>query len=83
MVEVGAGGDRAMLSLAEGGIGAKELFPDLSVDGESVDAGVRGFVLSDRGVYRPGLERSWSRATSASSEGDKLAAARPAAEGTA
>ncbi len=73
VVTVNAGDDRAMLSLAEGGIGAKELFPDLSVDGDSVDAAVRGFVLSDRGVYRPGSD-VMVKANVRKPDGDKLAA---------
>jgi alpha-2-macroglobulin len=54
VVSVQAGDDRAMLALAEGGIGAKELFPDVSVDAEAPLPALRAVVLSDRGVYRPG-----------------------------
>jgi uncharacterized protein YfaS (alpha-2-macroglobulin family) len=54
VVTVQAGDDHAMLPVVEGGVGAKELFPDLSVDGEPALPEVRAVVFSDRGVYRPG-----------------------------
>jgi alpha-2-macroglobulin len=73
VVLVDAGGDKAMLSLTEGGIGAKDLFPDLSVDGDSIDSEVRGIVLSDRGVYRPGSD-VMVKGNIRKPEGDRLSA---------
>jgi uncharacterized protein YfaS (alpha-2-macroglobulin family) len=73
VVSVQAGDDRAMLGVALGGIGAKELFPDLSVDGEPMAPEVRAVIFSDRGVYRPGSS-VMVKGNIRSRDGDKLTA---------
>jgi hypothetical protein len=73
VVSVVAGDDHAMLALAEGGIGAKELFPEVSVDAETAVPNMRGVVFSDRGVYRPG-STVMVKGNVREPEGDKLVA---------
>jgi uncharacterized protein YfaS (alpha-2-macroglobulin family) len=53
MLVVEAPGDKLLLPLSQRHANAEALFPELA-RGESVSLNMRGFVVTDRGIYRPG-----------------------------
>jgi len=86
-IRVEAAGETAFLPMDEGGVTAKQLFPDLAGGrGGSGDedeeekrreqagggAGPRAMIVTDRGIYRPG-STVWIKASLRRPEGDRLA----------
>ncbi len=55
VVKVTQGAHKALLPLARPVAVASELFPDMA-RGQAVAGNLRGFVVTDRGIYRPGAE---------------------------
>ena len=73
LLRVRASDAEMQIPLNNNGMGAKQLFPELTSGSDAARSGMRAMVMTDRGIYRPG-SKVWVKANLRRPEGDRLVA---------